>query len=1231
MLLATFFILAAVPAWAAQAGLPPAFIPNAGQAPEPVRFLVQTPEVRAAFFRDGVALQTGGTSARVRFSAAAEPSGEGQLPGRVHFFTGDDPRGWRTNLPAYARLIYRDLYPGIDAVYAAAAYGLKSEFRIAPGAKPTAIRLLYEGAVRIEPDGTLVVRTPDGELREQAPAAFQQDGTPVSAAYRFFDDGTVGFEIGEYNAAQTLIIDPVIAYSTYLGGSGAGAVTGVAVDANGSLYAAGWTEAFDFPIAGAYQAANRGGVDAFVVKLTPGGDAFQYATYVGGTYDDRAAALAVDASGQAYVAGTTSSANFPLAAAERSTMVGGKEAFVLKLNATGSGLVYSTFLGGANWEAATAIAVDSSGAAYVAGDTRSADFPLLNPVQAALGGGMDAFLVKLNAAGARQFSTLLGGSADEHAGGVAIGATGDAYIAGGTLSSNFPLAAPLQGSNAGGQDAFIARIRTAAPAQLVYSTYLGGSLGSAAAPEQVNAIAVDLNGNIYVAGSTPSSNFPVTGASVQPLFGGSRDIFVTKFNAAGSARLFSTYLGSSGFDWASGIGVDAEGNVLVAGYTSSVIFPNVGGVQAGFNGLYDAFLFKLNPSGDALQFSTLYGGTGYDQANALALDSNGNAVLGGQTSSLDFPLQSPIQNLNTGGSVGWLARFNIGAPPPQMPSADSVTISFGTAGAATVTALYSHPAGAAALTEVAFLMGSSASTDYACYVKYDVARQLFTLANNVASTGGTTVTPGSGAAQNSQCTLNGQGSGAALSGTQLTLTAALVLAPGFPSSDTIYLYAASAAANTGWVARGTVPRVSADSVSPAAGTGASQVFIFAFSDSQNAANVTTMAVLINSSLSYTNGCFLVVERPSNTIKLLWDSATGATLKPLGSTATAENSQCALGAASLAVSGTTNVLTVPVYFKAAFNGAKRVYMLAAGPANNTGWIERGTYAVLAPGNPVANSVSPSSGSGSGGLFTVTVSDAAGSSAITGIAMLFAPVLNANNACYLIYDRAANRVALAYEDLSGQSPVTLGSADSVANTMCRLNGANSSVSSGETTVSLTVDVTFLPAFAGAKNIYVFVSETAVNSGWIQMGSWTVPDTAPQLGSVTPSSGSGTWPTFTASATTAVTPSNLTKMHLLITAAAGQNACWAVYDRTTATVGLYGDDATTLASKPLGSSANLQNSQCAIGYSAATTLGNTVTWTVSILFKASFSGLKTVYLSAETPTVSAPFAARGSWTVP
>ena len=305
---------------------------------------------------------------------------------------------------------------------------------------------------------------------------------------------------------------------------------------------------------------------------------------------------------------------------------------------------------------------------------------------------------------------------------------------------------------------------------------------------------------------------------------------MTKLNAAGSAKLYSTYLGSSSFDWASGIAIDSGGNAYVAGYTSSAGFPVVGGVQAGFNGFYDAFVSKLNPLGNGLTFSTLYGGTGADQANAIAVDTSGNMFIGGQTSSLDLPLQGAIQSFNVGGSTGWVARLGVTAPPPQLPAANSVSPSSGSGNTVTFTAQYSHPAGAGSLTAVALLLNTTASLNFACYVTYNPATNLFALANDDASTGSVSVTPGGGSGANNQCTLNGAGSSASIAGTNLTLTVSLTFQPGFAGDKTVYLYAADAVTNTGFLAKGTwsvtipPPVPSVDSVSPNASTGAIQTF-----------------------------------------------------------------------------------------------------------------------------------------------------------------------------------------------------------------------------------------------------------------------------------------------------------------------------------------------------------------------------------------------------------------------
>ena len=357
------------------------------------------------------------------------------------------------------------------------------------------------------------------ELREQAPTAYQESGGvrhPVKASYRIVGGNRVAFALDDYDVTRPLVIDPVISYSTYLGGTAQSAVTALAVDPAGNLYAAGWTEAIDFPVSNAIQAVNRGGVDAFLFKLNPAGSALLYATYIGGRGDDRAAGIAVDASGQIYLAGSTASTDFPLVASIRPALGGSRDAFVVKLNAIGNLLVYSTYLGGSGYDAATAIAVDTAGNAYIAGDTQSTDFPRSNPVQSVFGGATDAFVTKLTPAGAISFSSYLGGANVEHAGGVAVDASGNMYVAGGTLSVNFPLVAPLQAANGGNQDAFVAKISTS-PALLVYSTYLGGNGGQIGSPEQANAIAVDSAGSVYVAGVTNSANFPVTAGAFQTI------------------------------------------------------------------------------------------------------------------------------------------------------------------------------------------------------------------------------------------------------------------------------------------------------------------------------------------------------------------------------------------------------------------------------------------------------------------------------------------------------------------------------------------------------------------------------------------------------------------------------------------------------------------------------------------------------------------------------------------
>jgi hypothetical protein len=1234
---------------ATEHSLPLFFIPNAGQTDPAIRFVAQTPQLHAGFALDSAIFQIRGSQLRVHF-AGANPNvsieGIDAMAAHANYLIGDDPAAWHTNLPTYRGVIYRNLYAGIDMNYTGSGPRLESEFLLAAGANPNQIRLEYPDADRIFIDtrGDLVVHSAAAELHEQAPKAYQEFGgvrQPIKAAYRILGGKTIAFHLGEYDETRPLVIDPVISYSTYLGGTAQSAVTALAVDASGNLYAAGWTEAIDFPVSNAIQAVNRGGVDAFVFKLNPAGSTLLYATYIGGRGDDRAAGIVVDSSGQIYVAGSTASADFPLVSSIRPTLGGVRDAFAVKLNAIGNLLVYSTFLGGSGYDAATAIAVDASGNAYIAGDTQSADFPLLNPVQSIVGGATDAFITRLTPAGAISFSTYLGGNNDEHAGGIAVDASGGIYVAGGTLSTNFPLAAPLQAANGGSQDAFVTKISTS-PVALVYSTYLGGTGGQAGSPEQANAIAVDTAGSAYIAGVTNSANFPVTTGAFQTTFNGVEDAFVTKLNAAGSAEVYSTYLGSFSFDWASGIAIDSGGNAYVAGYTSSSGFPVVGGVQAGFNGFYDAFVSKLNPLGNGLTFSTMFGGTGADQANAIAVDSSGNMFIGGQTSSLDLPLQGAIQSSNVGGSTGWVARLGVTAPPAQLPAANSVAPSSGSGNAVTFTAQYSHPAGASSLVTVALLLNTTASLNFACYVTYNPATNLFALANDEASTGSVSVTPGGGSGSNDQCTLNGAGSSASLAGTNLTLTVSLTFQPAFAGNKIVYLYAADAVTNTGFLAKGTwsvtipAPVPSVDSVSPNASTGAVQAFTFVFSDTQNASNLTNTAMLISTSGSLANSCYIVYDPVAGSIRLFTDNAQGSGSKPVGSTTVLQNSQCALGAVSVIAVGRSEIVTVTITFKAAFGGLKNIYGFASEGAVNTGFVLSGTYLVAAGGIPIANSVIPAAGSGPSQRFSFTVSDQGGSGFIVAVAMLFSTTLNTNNACSLVYDRTQNTISLAFDiAANGAASLTPGSSTVVSNNQCTLNGANSTVVTGTTSLVVTVDIAFNANFFGAKNVYLYAAESLTNSGFVTVGTWTVTGGAPTADSVIPASGSGSSPNFTFSVSDSSAQENISAMAMLLTAGAPSNlanACYLLYNRVNSTIGLYDDTGTILSTKGVGSAANLQNSQCAVGFTVMVTSGNSVAFTINVVLKSpAFSGVKTVYLQAFEPNTSSGWVSRGTWTVP
>jgi hypothetical protein len=652
------------------------FVPNAGQSDSAVRFQAAGRAASLFFAADEVVVALPGDRPdaaarllRVRFDGAGPRSldGAARLPGVVNFLLGDDPAGWRTGLPAYGAVVYRELYGGIDLHYDGAGGQLESTFDVAPGADPGRIRWRYTGAesVRLDARGDLQIRLlgePAAAVRERAPQAWQERAgqrVPVSASFDVAPDGTVGFALGAYDRSLALTIDPVIVFSTYLGGSIADQPWGLALDPQGNAYIAGYTASSNFPTLNAYQPNSGGQGDAFVSKFGPNG-ALIYSTYLGGNYIDYALAIAVDAGGGAYVAGETQSTDFPLANAFQSQLGGSQDAFVTRLAPAGNALVYSSYLGGAfGGERGQGIAVNQAGEAHVTGFTTAGDFPTVNPFQGNLRGTWDVFVTKFSSAGnTLVYSTFLGGDDEEYVDigqAIAVDAAGTAYVTGFTGSYLFPTLNPYQPLYGGQVDAFVSKF--GGTGQLLYSTFLGGENS-----ETGNAIAVDGAGRFYIAGLTISDNFPVVDP-LQSFLRGFEDLFLTQFSADGATLTFSTYLGGgvSGREeyGATGVAVDSLGTIYLGGMSSTTDFPVVNAYQPGNMGSYDAVVVRI--AGTALPTSTP--GPTFTPSPTASATTTGTPTF--------TPTTTPTAGATA--SATDTATITPTAPPTSTPTATSTT------------------------------------------------------------------------------------------------------------------------------------------------------------------------------------------------------------------------------------------------------------------------------------------------------------------------------------------------------------------------------------------------------------------------------------------------------------------------------------------------------------------------------------------------------------------------------
>jgi len=597
---------------------------------------------------------------------AAKVTGVDELAGTSNYFIGNDPAKWRSNVPTYAKVKYESIYSGIDLIYYGNQRQLEYDFVVAPGADPHRIQFEVRGAKRILQDaqGELVFKVDEDEIRWHKPVVHQEKNGArqlIEAGYAITNTNRVAFELAKYDVSRPLYIDPLL-YSTYLGGSGYDTGLGIAVDSLGNAYITGYTVSADFPVSpGAFQTVCNGGTncatydDAFVTKLNSAGSALVYSTYLGGTGYDYGSGIAVNQAGNAYVIGTTSSTDFPTMNPLQPAFGGGTDAFVVELNPAGSALVYSTYLGGSGQDIGYGIAVDSAGNVYVTGSTDSTDFPTMNPLQPINGGGQDAFVSMLNPSGSALVYSTYLGGKYGYGRAIALDSVGNAYVTG-WAGDGFPVT----------PGAF----QTGCPdssCEEAFVTKLNSS-GSALVYSTYlggnsfnigYGIAVDSAGNAYVTGLTRATDFP-TMNPLQPAFGGGKyDGFVTKLNSSGSALIYSTYLGGSSTDWGNGIAVDSVGNAYVTGQTTSQNFPTESPLQKYKYGRGDAFAAKLNPTGSVLVCSTYLGGSGPDTGYGIAVDSSGNAYVVGQTASTNFPTKNPLQPANAGYVDAFVTKIDL--------------------------------------------------------------------------------------------------------------------------------------------------------------------------------------------------------------------------------------------------------------------------------------------------------------------------------------------------------------------------------------------------------------------------------------------------------------------------------------------------------------------------------------------------------------------------------------------
>ena len=1167
--------------------IPLYFEENRGQADPQVRYIGRTGNVVALVTSDGLRVSSGGDSVAMRVAGAnpkAAIQAAGAMEGVTNYYLGSRAI---TGLPHYQRVQASNIRPGIDLIYHGDRGELEYDLVIHPGADASRLRLKFDGGKRPElaDNGDVVIKTASGELRQKKPRVWQDIGgkrREVECRYALAGRSDVRLVLGDYSASAELVVDPVISYSTFLNmGFYTGA--GIAVDASGFAYVTGAQA--NSPVAGGGPLDDKSQV--FITKLNPSGTALVYSTIVAGSGLDNAAGIAIDNAGNAYITGYATSNDFPFTV---NAKVAGKDAFVIKLGTAGN-IIYATALAGDGADSGTAIAVDSAGSAYVTGSTSSTNFPTTaGSFQASLSGG-GAFVAKLNSSGQTVYATYLGGGSGQA---IKVDASGNAYV-GGIGFSNFPTTAgAFEATAPSGINAFLTKLNTTGSA-LIFSTYLGGS-----GDDYVFGLAIDGAGNSYVTGYTTSNDFPTTPnafAKTRPGIFGLGSGFAAKLNASGTSLLYSTYLGGENDDRGTAIVVDSSGVAYVGGNTSSGSFPTTpGSLMSSIPrspGCCLMFLVQLPVDGNSLSYSTYMGGSvGGSSVAGVALDGKGGVYVTGSSQFSHYP--------TTSGAYATVS---------DTPNPDVV------------------------VTKIDF------SSSALC------TPSVSPMSESVPGAGGPisfnlTLAPGCPweAFFDNSILINGPTYGVVSSSPMPISGTVLVSSNTNSRTSVIHIGAATFTVNQGPAPPGPSPVLA----TTASGSDIGNTIVqLVFSDPAGATDIGSAQIDIGASLTAAGTCYLYYSPASNQIQLANDAGSFGAGLTLGKPGTMQNSQCALDASTSQGlrSGNNLSLSLNLSFKAAFAGAKNIYMEAQSATLDSGWLQKATFTVTnsgPPQPPTAVSVSPSNGSGTAQFFTFMFSDTVGAQDIVSVQLDVNASLTAAGACYLYYNSGSNQIQLANDAGSLGAALTVGAPGTIQNSQCTLNAGASSVMLSANTLTLSLVLSFKPAFAGAKNIYMEAQNATLDSGWSQKGTFIVTgggtSQPPSTVSVTPSSGTGSSQTFAFvfSDTAGATDIFSTQMDInsSLTAAGG---CYFYYGRASNQIQLANDSGSFGSALPVGTAGTLQNSQCTLDAGASSVMlsGNTLTLNLALSFKPAFAGTKNVYMEALNATLDSGWSQKGTFT--